>query len=158
MIRQSLLNADRAAVVTWADRGHEKIGVLIPQEVGCLLYEAFFDNEIPVITDQFKPEVFTVPTLTTKETGLGALLLQSYFQDDFDWPSVRGRVRRPGPHPRPRQSQWGGDHVARRARSDHRDRRSGEGPRRRARSPRGQATPAPARQADGQGGQEEQAA
>lgn len=85
MIRQGLMNADRAAIVTWADRGHEKIGVLFPQDVGCLLYEAFFSNEIPVIADQFKPEVFTVPTLTTKETGLGALLFQGYFSDDFDW-------------------------------------------------------------------------
>jgi DNA end-binding protein Ku len=85
MFRSSLANADRVAVVTYADKGHEKLGVIYPLPVGCLLYESFFDNEMPEILSQFKPNTFTVPTLTAKESGLGAILLQNYFEDSFDW-------------------------------------------------------------------------
>ena len=85
MFRSSLAAADRVAVVTYSDKGHEKLGVIYPLPVGCLLHECFFDDEMPAILDQFKADTFTVPTLTTKESGLGALLVQNYFEDSFDW-------------------------------------------------------------------------
>lgn len=85
LFRQGLINAERAAVVTWVDSGHDKLGLIVPQEPGCLLYECFFDDEMPAITDQFKAETFAPITLTQEELGFGALVLQQLFVDAIDW-------------------------------------------------------------------------
>jgi DNA end-binding protein Ku len=85
MFRSHLEDSERVAVVTYAERGHEKIAVMYPLPVGALLFEAFFDNEIPEITAQFKDGTFTVPELTVKEKGLGALFMQGLFADTFPW-------------------------------------------------------------------------
>lgn len=85
MLRAGLMNAERAAVVTYAERGHEKLAVIYPLEMGCMLYECFFDNEIPNIEDLYKDGTFDAPILTAKESSMGALLLQNLFVDEVDW-------------------------------------------------------------------------
>lgn len=85
MFRSGLANAERAAVVTYAERGHEKLAVIYPLEQGCIMYECFFDNEIPKIEDLYKDGTFDAPILTPKESSMGALLMQNFFVDELDW-------------------------------------------------------------------------
>lgn len=86
IFRAQLERSARCAIVTYNERGHEKIGMIEPLETGCLLTECFFDNEIRTIGQSgFKPNTFLRPALTADHENLGALMFQSFFRDTFDF-------------------------------------------------------------------------
>ena len=83
LLRGYLTQSNKAALLTYVDKGHDKIAILKPYypDGPMILFEMYFQNEIRPGVEQFKPGTFPAIEITDGEMALGETLFAAFSKD-----------------------------------------------------------------------------